>query len=130
MTTSAPAVSEEQTLAQLRAKLAQGALTAAQRLAPALRHTLSYPAAMLELAEAQQRAGQGDAARRTLRTAQRRIRHFYEGDIKNGYPRAYYLTLVAEAQVQLHDPANAATTLASITPAAQREEARQRVPLP
>ena len=118
----APSTPEEQTLAQ-------GALTAARRLAPALRGTLSYPAALLELAEAQQRAGQEEAARRTLRTAQRRSRHLEEGDSKNGYPRAYYLTRIAEAQVQLHDPASAATTLASITPEQQRQEAVQRVRL-
>lgn len=120
---------EAQTLAQLRAKLAQGALTAARRLAPALRGTLSYPVALLELAEAQRQAGQEDAARRTLRPAQRRSWHLYEGDSKNGYPRAYYLTLIAEAQVQLHDPASAANTLASITPQQQRQEAMQRVRL-
>jgi hypothetical protein len=124
-----PPTAEDLTLTKLRAKLAQVAFAPAQRLARTLRNTFSYPLAMLEIAQAQQAASQLDAARRTLRTAQRHIQHFYEGDIKIGYPRAYYLTLVAEAQVQLHDLTSAATTLASITPTQERELAMKRVML-
>jgi hypothetical protein len=122
-----PPTAEDLTLAKLRAKLAQAAFAPAQRLARTLRDTSYYPLAMLEITQAQQQASQLDAARRTLRTAQRHIQHFYEGDIKIGYPRAYYLTLVAEAQVQLHDLTSAAATLASITPIQEREQAMKRV---
>jgi hypothetical protein len=122
-----PPNAQDLILAKLRAKLAQAAFAPAQRLARTLRNTYYYPSAMIELAKAQQQAGQLDAARRTLRRAQRHIQGFYEGDFKMGYPRADYLTQVAEAQVQLHDLPSAATTLASILPLQERERAMRHV---
>lgn len=105
-----PETPEAEVLRRLRALLSSGATASAQRLARTLKHTYSYPAAMIAVAEAQRQAGQVAAARRTLATAQRQVQQFYEGDHWNGYPRAHYLLDLVHAQVAIGDPAGASQT--------------------
>ena len=75
-------------------------------------------------AEAQHRAGQA-AARRMLVPAQRRVQHSCEGDHWNGYPRAYYLRDIVQAQLALDDAAGAARTAQTITTPDYRARALQ-----
>ena len=123
--TPPPETPEEAILRKLRAHLAQGAIASAQRLARTLKATFTYPSAMIAVAEAQHRAGQAASARRTLVTAQRRVQHFYEGDHWNGYPRAYYLLDIVQAQLALGDAAGAAQTAQTITTPDYRPRALQ-----
>lgn len=69
-----------------------------------------YVGMMKQIAEAQQRAGDTEAARRTLVQAQQRAQGFSEGDGKNGYFRSYYLGDIVEAQLRLGDVAGATYT--------------------
>ena len=108
--TPLPKTPEGKVLDRIQAQLAKGATASAQRLARTLKHTFSYPAAMIAVAQAQHQAGQAVAARRTLTAARRQVQQFYEGDHWNGYPRAYYLLDLVRAQVAINDPAGAAQT--------------------
>lgn len=80
---------------------------------------------MIAVAEAQHRAGQIEAAWRTLVTAQRQVQHFYEGGHWNGYPRAYYLLDLVQAQLALGDAAGAAQTALTMTTPDYRARAFQ-----
>jgi hypothetical protein len=123
--TPQPETPEGVILRKLRAHLAKGAIASAQRLARTLKSTFTYPSAMIAVAEAQHQASQMEAARRTLVSAQRRIQHFYEGDHWNGYPRAYYLLEVVQAQLALGDAIGAAQTAQTITTPDYRARALQ-----
>lgn len=123
--TPQPETPEEAVLRKIRACLAKGAITSAQRLARTLKTTYTYPSAMMAVAKAQHQAGQVAAAWRTLVTAQRRIQHFYEGDHWNGYPRAYYLLDIVQGQLALGDASGAAQTAQTITTPHYRAQALQ-----
>lgn len=69
-----------------------------------------YVGLMKQIAEAQQQAGNPEAARRTLEQARVRAEGFSEGDMKNGYFRSYYLGDVVETQLRLGDVAGATQT--------------------
>ena len=105
-----PKTPEGKLLDRIQAQLATGATASAQRLARTLKHTFSYPAAMIAVAQAQQQAGQAVAARRTLTVARRQVQQFDKGDHWNGYIRSYYLLEIVRAQVAIDDPAGAAQT--------------------
>jgi len=65
---------------------------------------------MQRIAEAQHQAGSVEAARHTLTRARESAENFYEGDMKNGYPRSYYLSDLVKAQLRLDDVAGATHT--------------------
>jgi hypothetical protein len=92
----------------------RGDLVAAQWLAATVTG-FRYVDVMKRIAEAQQQAGDTEAARLTLRQARERAEGFSEGDMKNGYFRSYYLSDLAKAQVQAGDVAGAIHTAQLIT---------------
>lgn len=69
-----------------------------------------YVGIMKQIAEAQQQAGDPEAARRTLGQARERAQGFSEGDMKNGYFRSYYLGDIVAAQLRVGDVAGATQT--------------------
>lgn len=69
-----------------------------------------YVAIMKQIAEAQQQAGDPEAARRTLGQARERAQGFSEGDMKNGYFRSYYLGDIVAAQLRVGDVVGATQT--------------------
>ncbi len=86
-----------------------------------------YVSVMKQIAEAQQQAGDLEAARRTLVQARERAEEFSEGDPKNGYFRSYYLFDIAKAQVQVGDVAGATYTAQLITHQEERDGALRLV---
>ena len=74
-----------------------------------------YVSVMKQIAEAQQQAGEVEAAQRTLVQAREYAEGFSEGDSRSGYFRSYYLSDIAKAQVQLGDVAGATDTAQLIT---------------
>jgi hypothetical protein len=80
-----------------------------------------YVDVMKRIAEAQQQAGDGEAARSTLVQAREYAEGFSEGDMKNGYFRSYYLSDIAKAQVQVGDVTGATHTAQLITHQEERE---------
>ena len=68
-----------------------------------------------QIAEAQQQAGDTEAARRTLVQARVYAEGFGEGDSRSGFFRSYYLSEIAKAQVQVGDVAEATDTAQLIT---------------
>jgi len=116
---------QETVLRELRSHLSRGELAEAQQLATSLRTTTSYPSALLAIAEAQHARGDNEAAQQTLRTLQQQVQQWGEGDSRTGYPRAYYLLEVVQAQLRVGDVAGATQTAQLITIAEYWQRAEQ-----
>ena len=98
----------------------RGDIAAAQWLAATVTG-FRYVDVMKQIAAAQQQAGDVEAARRTLVQAREYAEGFDEWDMKNGYFRSYYLSDIAQAQVQVGDVAGATHTAQLITHQEERE---------
>ncbi|MGI4872851.1 MAG: hypothetical protein ACRYFX_16960 [Janthinobacterium lividum] len=104
----------EQLVAEvIRVLLQQDDLSGAQLLTATVKG-YSYVNLLCSLAEAQQQAGQAEAAQHTLLKARKRAQGFYEGDSKNGYPRDYYLLPIVQCHLRLNDVAGATQTAQDI----------------
>lgn len=112
--------------AAVQVLLQRGDIAGAQWLAATvmgLRHV--YVAKMI--AEAQQQAGNSEAARHTLQQAQEYAEGFSEGDMKNGYFRSYYLSDIVAAQLRLRDVAGAIHTAQLIDRAEYQSSALRKI---
>ena len=98
----------------------RGDIAAAQWLAATVTG-FRYVDVMKRIATAQQQADDVEAARRTLVQARGYAEGFSEGDMKNGYFRSYYLSDIAQAQVQVSDIAGATYTAQLITHQEERD---------
>lgn len=87
----------------------RGDISGAQWLAATVTD-FRYVDVMKQLVEAQQQAGHVEAARHGLVQAREYAEGFDEGDMKNGYPRSYYLADIVKAQLSLEDVAGATQT--------------------
>ena len=100
--------------AVIAALLQRGDLAGAQWLAATVTG-FRYVSVMQQIAEAQQQAGDTEAARRTLVQTRVYAERFGEGDSRSGFFRSYYLSEIAKAQVRLGDVAGATDTAQLIT---------------
>jgi hypothetical protein len=89
--------------------LQRGDLVGAQWLAATVTG-FRYVSVMKQIAQAQQQAGETEAARHTLVQTRAYAEGFSEGDMKNGYFRSSYLSDIVEAQLRLGDVAGATHT--------------------
>lgn len=112
--------------AVVQALVQRGDLAAAQWLAATVTG-FRYVDVMKQIAEAEQQAGDGAAARRTLVQARERAEGFSEGDMKNGYFRSFYLSDIAKAQVQAGDVVGATHTAQLITHQEEKEWALRAI---
>ena len=95
--------------AVIQVLLQRGDISGAQWLAATVTD-FRYVDVMKQIVEAQQRAGHVEAARHSLVQAREYAEGFDEGDMKNGYPRSYYLCDIARTQLRLDDVAGATQT--------------------
>lgn len=104
----------------------RGDIAAAQWLAATVTG-FQYVDVMKQIAAAQQQAGDVEAGRHTLIQAREYAKGFSEGDMKNGYFRAHYLSDIAKAQVHLGDVAGAKHTAQLITRQEEQEWALRAI---